>query len=53
MQGKVVKELMKNEIIKAGYTASPYDISNIPSGIYLLQLRTRERTQTEKVVITH
>lgn len=51
MNGRLVKQLMKDEMIRQGYTAKPYDISGLPAGTYILRLRTSERMLTEKIII--
>ena len=51
MQGRLVKEFAKDSNGKTGYTVSPYSISDVAAGTYLLQLQTSEQVMTRKVSI--
>lgn len=52
MQGKLIRTLSdKNE--DKGYHVRPYNISDIPSGNYLLQLSTENDVTTRKITIQH
>lgn len=53
MQGRMVKELAKGQHATQGYHAEPYDVSGIPTGLYLLQMRTPDKVFTEKISIQH
>jgi hypothetical protein len=53
MEGKLVKTLMAKASIKAGYTPFQFSVSDLPSGMYQLRLRTSERVLTQKLVVQH
>lgn len=52
MQGKTIRQWIDKGKAKAGYTAMPYDVNDIPQGAYLLRLTTPDRILTEKVMVT-
>lgn len=53
IQGRTIKILTQQEKISSGYYAKPYDVSDISHGTYILEMRTSQRTFTEKIVIQH
>lgn len=53
MNGKIVKRLLTDGRLEAGYTATPYNISALPAGNYILQLRTAENILSHKIIIKH
>ncbi len=53
MQGKVVRQFLSNGIINQGYSAYTYSVSGLANGNYILEMRTSQKTLTQKVVVTH
>ena len=53
MEGRVVRQLLNNAPMNVGYTAYSYSISDLPSGNYLLQMKTSQKVLTQKVVVMH
>ena len=53
IEGKVVQQLEQNRKMIRGYNVQSYPVSQVPSGNYLLRLRTPEQTMTQKVIIQH
>lgn len=53
LQGRVIKELEHGIQATKGYHVQPYNVSDIPAGMYILQVRTTEQVLTEKISIQH
>lgn len=53
MDGKLVKQFMHNEALDNGYTAKMYSVKDIPTGTYILRLRTPDKVLSEKLIIQH
>lgn len=53
MDGKLVKQFIRKELLDAGYTAKMYSVKDIPAGTYILRLHTPDKIQTEKLLIQH
>ncbi len=53
IQGRIVKKFTRDEQTAAGYHATPYSVTDLPDGNYILQLRTTHNKFTEKVIIQH
>lgn len=51
IQGRQIKELVKNQTVSSGYHVQPYSLSEVPSGVYLLQMHSAGKVYTEKVTI--
>jgi mono/diheme cytochrome c family protein len=53
MSGRVVRQLLSNAKMNTGYTAYTYSIGDLPSGNYLLEMRTSQNVITKKIVVAH
>ncbi len=53
MQGRVVRELQPAQKLSAGYTACPTDVSDLPSGQYVLRLQADGVTRSRTLSIQH
>jgi mono/diheme cytochrome c family protein len=53
MSGKIVKQLSGARKVNSGYHAETYLLSDLPPGVYTIQLRSSERILTQKLIIQH
>lgn len=53
LQGRLIKELPEDVHSTQGYHVAPVDVSGIPTGMYLLQMRTSGKALTQKLSIQH
>jgi type IX secretion system substrate protein len=53
MSGRTVRQFLSNAKMNIGYTAYTYSINDLPSGNYLLQMKTSQKVLTQKVVVAH
>lgn len=53
LQGRTIKQLAKEQTTASGYHALPYSVADVPTGNYIIQLRTTQNKFTEKVTIQH
>jgi hypothetical protein len=51
IEGKVIKHLTKNKILKAGKHELPFDVADIAPGMYLLQVNTQHNELKVKRII--
>lgn len=53
LQGRVIREFSNGKPSSTGYHVEPFNIADVPPGLYLLQMRTPEKVLTQKLSVQH
>ena len=53
MEGRTVKQLMKNGKVSGGYSTFTYSVEGLAPGTYTLNMNTSQRILSQKVVVMH
>jgi hypothetical protein len=51
IEGRVVKSLVAEGALEAGYKAARYEVADLPPGVYHLRLKTSQQVQSRKLLI--
>ncbi len=51
--GRTYDQAKVNQYMKAGITKLSFDFSNLPSGSYIMSVRTKEKSLTRNIVVMH
>lgn len=51
--GQVVKRIVSEQKLSTGYTATPVDVSDVPTGTYMLQLSVPGAVRSQRISIVH